>query len=147
MAKKSKSAGVLPKRIAGVKVPKVLRKSSSNMLSMAQTPIIRDVIASSLVAAAAAIVGTDRARKTGKGKKARKKVADWAHQGTHEANQTAQAVGNAVTAATDRWLGGSLHWQSADEGGADENEADETGRKSTRNAARPGKKHKQATAH
>jgi len=54
MAKKEKTPKV-PKKVAGVKVPKDLRKSAKSALKLAQNPIAREVISAALVAGAAAL--------------------------------------------------------------------------------------------
>lgn len=128
MANKSKKAknNRLPKRIAGVKVPKRLRKSSGSMLALAQTPVVREIIASGLVAAAAAMAGSEGAKK--KRRKSGQGLGSLIEAGEHRAHDTAQAAGQAVAAAMDRWLGGSLHWQSA-EGGGDADEQGKAGKK------------------
>ena len=54
MAKKDKTSK-LPKKVAGVKVPKDLRKSAKSALKLAQNPIAREVISAALVAGAAAL--------------------------------------------------------------------------------------------
>jgi hypothetical protein len=54
MAKKDKTPKV-PKKVAGVKVPKDLRKSAKSALKLAQNPIAREVISAALVAGAAAL--------------------------------------------------------------------------------------------
>jgi len=45
----------VPKKVAGVKVPKDLRKSAKSALKLAQNPIAREVISAALVAGAAAL--------------------------------------------------------------------------------------------
>ncbi|MFC3077915.1 hypothetical protein ACFODL_07435 [Phenylobacterium terrae] len=64
MAKKKskKKKGVVPKRIAGAKVPKRLRRDLDGVLS---SPMGRNILADALVAAGAAVVGT-QAKKNSK---------------------------------------------------------------------------------
>lgn len=45
----------VPKRIAGVKVPKQARKTANKALEMAENPLVRQVAAAALTAAAAAL--------------------------------------------------------------------------------------------
>jgi hypothetical protein len=54
MAKKDKTPK-MPKKVAGVKVPKDLRKSAKSALKLAQNPIAQEVISAALVAGAAAL--------------------------------------------------------------------------------------------
>ena len=46
--------GKLPKRIAGVKIPKKLRKSGGQVYTLLQNPIVADLVAVGLLAAAGA---------------------------------------------------------------------------------------------
>jgi len=52
----------IPKRIAGIKVPKTLRKSGGSLAGLLQTPHGREIAAAALSAAAAALLGTNKAR-------------------------------------------------------------------------------------
>jgi len=58
MAKKAK----LPKKIAGVKVPKKLRKGGGSLLALIESPIGRRVAADALIAVAGVLAGNDRTR-------------------------------------------------------------------------------------
>lgn len=76
MAKKSKKAtkakkDKLPKTIAGVKIPKEIRKAG---VKLAGHPVISDIVAAGLLAAAAALTETDAAGKAARavGEAARK---------------------------------------------------------------------------
>jgi hypothetical protein len=62
MAKK-KNKNKIPKRIAGIKVPKVLRKSSGPLVGLLATPHGREAAAAALSAIAAALVGTPAGRR------------------------------------------------------------------------------------
>ena len=55
MAKKKSRKGAVPKRVAGVKVPKRLRRDLNGLLG---SKLGRDIVADALVAAGAAMVGT-----------------------------------------------------------------------------------------
>lgn len=60
MAKKNKAK--LPKRIAGVKIPKTLRKSAPALGAFLATPAGREAVAAGLVAMAGALAGTKQGR-------------------------------------------------------------------------------------
>lgn len=62
MAKKKSKKGSVPKRIAGVKVPKRLRRDLNGLLG---SKLGRDIVADALVAAGAAMIGS-QARKGSK---------------------------------------------------------------------------------
>ena len=104
-SKKKKVKSGLPKRIAGIKVPKELRRSGGTMLTLAQTPVVREIIASGLVAAAAAITGSDKTQKVGK--KAKRQTGKIADTGLHQMSEIGQAASAAVVAAMEKWFGGS----------------------------------------
>ena len=55
MAKKDQQSTKPPKRIAGVKVPKELRKSGAKLVDTLSHPLIADVAAAALMAAAGAL--------------------------------------------------------------------------------------------
>ena len=55
MGKKSKNDRRIPKRIAGVKVPKELRRTGEKLLKLAEDPIVTDAISAALVAGAGAL--------------------------------------------------------------------------------------------
>lgn len=54
MAKKEKTAK-LPKRLAGVKIPKALRNQGHHIAALARHPLVADIIAAGLVALAASL--------------------------------------------------------------------------------------------
>lgn len=87
----------LPKRIAGTKVPKQVRKSGL-WSGWVNSPLGRELIASALVAAAAAIVGDKGARQS-------KKAS--AGQAKGGSSRIAQAVADAAIDMVSRGLGGS----------------------------------------
>ncbi len=66
MSKADAAAPKLPKHIAGVKVPKRLRRSA--LLAYANNPLVSDTIAAALIAGAAALA--DRKKKGGVAKAA-----------------------------------------------------------------------------
>lgn len=65
MSKKKKKAdkNKLPKTIAGVKVPKELRKGRGDILSLASNPVVREIALAALAAGLAARKDTRRAAK------------------------------------------------------------------------------------
>ena len=79
MAKKDK----LPKRIAGVKIPKKLRKRGGKFYALLKNPLVADVISIALLAVADRIAKQPKVKKAGK--KAKAAAAD-----------TAQAAGSNV---------------------------------------------------
>jgi hypothetical protein len=62
MAKKNK----LPKRIAGVKIPKKLRKRGGQVFAFLDSPVISSIVAAGLLAAADSISRQPKVRKAGK---------------------------------------------------------------------------------
>jgi hypothetical protein len=76
--------GKLPKRIAGVKIPKKLRKSGAPLYALLQNPLIADLVAVGLVAAADALAKTQAAKAAGKAAK-------------HGAKDAAEATGSGAT--------------------------------------------------
>ena len=73
--------GKLPKRIAGVKIPKKLRKSGAPLYALLQNPLVADLVAVGLVAAADALSKTHAAKAAGKAAK-------------HGAEDAAEATGS-----------------------------------------------------
>jgi len=58
--------GKLPKRIAGVKIPKKLRKSGAPLYALLQNPLVADLVAVGLIAAADALSKSEKAKAAGK---------------------------------------------------------------------------------
>ena len=58
----SKKTGKIPKKVAGMKIPKALRKSGAKLLEQANTPKGREVIASGLAMVAAVAASRAKAR-------------------------------------------------------------------------------------
>ena len=83
MAKKGK----LPKRIAGVKIPKKLRKGGAPLYALMENPMVRNVVAD--MVAVALLAAADRISKQPKVKKAGKAAK-------HAATDTAGAAGENV---------------------------------------------------
>ncbi|TFI56488.1 hypothetical protein E2493_20005 [Sphingomonas parva] len=55
MAKDGKKKTKIPKQVAGIKVPKKLRKAGNKAVKLAQDPIVGEVVAAALLSAAAAL--------------------------------------------------------------------------------------------
>jgi hypothetical protein len=62
-AKKSKDKARVPKRIAGVKVPKSVREAGKQALKLAERPAVSETVAAALLAAAAALRDPPTARR------------------------------------------------------------------------------------
>jgi len=108
MPKKSKSADQaktpkIPKRIAGVKIPKDARKTANKALKAASSPAGRELIAAGLSMAAAAAVSRTKA-----GRKAEEKTAEAtsaaARAGAHDAQVLVDAVGSIAASALERFF-------------------------------------------
>lgn len=89
MGKKSTK---LPKRIAGVKIPKKLRKRGGKMVDMLAHPLVADVAAAALLAAAQAIKESKRVRSATA--TAREKAGELAN----EAGDGAASLGTVIAA-------------------------------------------------
>lgn len=63
MAKHTKAKNKLPKRVAGVKLPKQVRRAGGAVIAWAMSPAGRQALAPVLAGAAAAIAGTKQGRK------------------------------------------------------------------------------------
>ena len=72
MAKKNR----LPKHIAGVKIPKKLRKRGGQVFALLDSPVISSIVAAALLAAADSISRQPKVKKAGK--KAKHAAADTA---------------------------------------------------------------------
>lgn len=55
MAKDGKKKNKIPKQVAGIKVPKKLRKAGNRAVKLAQDPVVSEVVAAALLSAAAAL--------------------------------------------------------------------------------------------
>ena len=68
MAKDGKKKNKIPKQVAGIKVPKKLRKAGNRAVKLAQDPVVSEVVAAALLSAAAALrEGSATDRKSGAG--------------------------------------------------------------------------------
>jgi hypothetical protein len=123
-AKKAKAKAALPKKVAGVKVPKEIRNSGS-LAQLVTSPLARELVADALIAVAGVLAGNKRTREavTGAGAKAGAAAMD-AGASAKDAAQTATgAVAEVVTEAARRILPSSL---TSDEERKGKNEPDET---------------------
>lgn len=77
----------LPKKVAGVKIPKGLRKAGEAAVDLAQQPAVGEFVAAALTAAAASLMADSKA-----GKAVRREAAD----GASESLKEASAIGSAV---------------------------------------------------
>jgi hypothetical protein len=77
----------LPKEVAGVKIPKKLRKAGSAAMDLAQQPIVGEFVAAALTAAAASLMKDSKAGRT-----VRREASD----ATSETIREASAIGAAV---------------------------------------------------
>lgn len=101
MAKKK--AKKLPKTIAGVKLPKKVRKQGGALLAKVDTPLGRELLAAGLVAAGAALAQRGAVREAAG--EAEGAVEDAAAKGARVAGQIGGIVGAAANAALDRLFG------------------------------------------
>lgn len=84
--KSGKKGNPIPKEIAGIKVPKELRKAGRKAVELVQDPVVSEVVAAALLSAAAAL-------RAGTGDKGQAAPAAKAAQ---VAKREASAVGDAV---------------------------------------------------
>lgn len=76
MAKKKKAKLKIPKEIAGVKVPKELRKKAKVAIALAESPVARELLAAGLTAVAAALAAKEASPDASSGGKAEAPRAD-----------------------------------------------------------------------
>jgi hypothetical protein len=81
----------IPKKIAGVKVPKDLRKSAGKLTKLAKDPVVREI---ALAAVAAGLAAREDTRK-----KAKKKAAEMGGEASESAGWVAAALGAAALEA------------------------------------------------
>ena len=100
MPGKATTKNKLPKKIAGVKIPKALRSSGGAVAQIAQNPVAREIFAAALVAAAAALASNKKVqRATGTaGETAKGLASDTADT----ANRLGHAIAAAITSAAHR---------------------------------------------
>ncbi|MGY4398609.1 hypothetical protein ACVWZA_003817 [Sphingomonas sp. UYAg733] len=104
-AKAAKAGGAakaakLPKRIAGIKVPRELRKSGAALLEKANSPIGREVIAAGITAIVAAAARSQAGRKVTA--KATETASNAAQTGVDDVRQIADAISVAASAVMQR---------------------------------------------
>lgn len=102
---KNKKTGKLPKRIAGVKVPKTLRKNGGSLMALLDTPAVKALVASGLAAAAVTLSAGEKSGSMTV-RKAKRRLEFAAGEGADRANEIVESVGQAVTAAMEKWFGG-----------------------------------------
>lgn len=96
MAKKSKKPKI-PKKIAGVKIPKQARKAGDKALKLAaEHPVISDIVAAGLLAAAAALTGDRKLRDTARELGKDVKAATSSAKAKEAAKAAAGAMGKAL---------------------------------------------------
>lgn len=117
MAKKGKKAdkgardekSKLPKSVAGVKIPKDLRKQGDTLTNLITSPVARELLADALIAVAGVLAGNKRNREA---------IADTgshAASGAKDIGQTATgAVAEVVTEAARRILPSSVVGESSE---------------------------------
>ena len=88
MAKDEKKKNKIPKQIAGIKLPKKLRKAGNKAVKLAQDPVVGEMVAAALLSAAAAL--REGAAPTGSGASAR------ADDGADGGNRQASARGDSL---------------------------------------------------
>lgn len=64
--KKTKKTPMLPKQLAGVEIPKSLRKQANHLAELARHPLVADIVAAGLVALAAKVSSSAKAKKAGR---------------------------------------------------------------------------------
>lgn len=105
MAKPKKK---LPKKIAGYKVPKAIRKNSAPILALLSHARVQALVGAAIAAGLAALTeartaadadGTPRDEGDGKAESAGKQAKSLAREGAHRATDIAEALGRAVASA------------------------------------------------
>ncbi|HEV2079246.1 MAG TPA: hypothetical protein VGR19_05040 [Allosphingosinicella sp.] len=81
----------IPKEVAGVKIPKGVRKAGKAAAELAQQPVVGEFVAAALTAAAASLMA-----QTKTGKAVRRQAADWASETVEEAPAIGAAVKRAL---------------------------------------------------
>jgi hypothetical protein len=86
----------IPKKIAGVKVHKQLRKSGRSLTDFMDTPLGREIVAAALTAIAGVLVGSKRTREV---------VGDAGQEVAHAGAKSTSAVGSVARSVTGAALG------------------------------------------
>ncbi len=109
-ASAGKSGTKIPKRIAGVKIPKGLRDSGNAAVKLAQSPMARELLSAGLAAAAAAVAANTRARKAAEqgGEDAAKGFADVTNAATKSAGEIKSALVEAAGVAAQQFFSGKF---------------------------------------
>lgn len=97
----------LPKRIAGYKIPKKVRRQASPLLRMLDTPQLKGLLGAAMAAGAAVLADQMSAeKKKHLKKKAMRRVRFLAEEGRERATEIAESVGRAVGEAISSHLPG-----------------------------------------
>ncbi len=100
--KKKKQDKKVPKTIAGVRVPKELRKAGHMVLDLAESPLAREIVAASFMAAVTAVASSRQGRQAIAG--AAGEAADGADEAARKANLVKVALAAAGSEAGRRLL-------------------------------------------
>lgn len=112
----TKKNAKLPKKIAGVKISKKVRKTGNKLIEAAGTPVGRELPAAGLVAAGTALAKAQRDRRQSEA--ASEPKIDPAERGAQMAGQIGAALGAAANAALDRVFGPSAGGPASEDGAA-----------------------------
>lgn len=120
MAKKSKKGFRIPKEIGGIKVPKEARRAAEALVEKANSPAVRQALASGLAMAATAAAATMAAKQSRKTSDTAGTASDQPHAhadkshcgaskpgqgGTNDPQQVADAIGQAANAFMSKMFG------------------------------------------
>jgi hypothetical protein len=106
-AKKDKKSSMLPKAIGGVKIPKALRRQGHHLVELARHPVVADLLAAGLVALAASLrespkakaAATDARKTVDKAAKTATRTVKKAVKTTRKAADSAEKIVAAAPAA------------------------------------------------
>lgn len=104
MAKKGKSEFRIPKKVAGVKVPKEARRAGEALLEKASTPQGRQAIASGLAMAATAAASVAARQARGPAPAAEPVSGKPGEPGIRDTHRAGEAIGRAVETMFDRFF-------------------------------------------
>ncbi|MBX3595685.1 hypothetical protein [Sphingomonas sp.] len=105
-AEKALKTGKLPKKVAGIELPKELRKQGGKLLEMARSPLVGDLLAAGLVALAANVRNQNRPKDENGAKKDRSGAAE-------ALGQTAATLATVVAARAAEKITGKLTERAA----------------------------------
>ena len=104
MAKKDKKAFRIPKKVAGVKVPKEARRAGEALLERASSPHGRQAIASGLAMAATAAAAMAARQARGPTPAAEPVHGKPGEPGIHDMQRAGEAIGKAVETVMERFF-------------------------------------------